>query len=96
MPVSYTHLDVYKRQTLGGNLARNSPNASSLLSLSEVLSLMAFMNRIADNNTPTSTATVKSAKIVRKKVRDKTIPVSYTHLDVYKRQIVTFVITNIG
>ena len=67
-PVSYTHLDVYKRQAL---------HRLSKLSLEIILKqkssmrfLFFFQSDTVDVPTPNSAATV-----------------SYTHLDVYKRQI---------
>ena len=71
-PVSYTHLDVYKRQVL--------------LSLSQAQGLVppALMNPILASMVLSMLATpfiiMFSNRIVMK-------PVSYTHLDVYKRQI---------
>ena len=67
-PVSYTHLDVYKRQMYAGFLAGNTQiTAASAL----VLSL-----GIAIQNFP-------EGAIISMP------PVSYTHLDVYKRQHIT-------
>ena len=68
MPVSYTHLDVYKRQeeTMMGNIKG--------VTLKEVKQLKALAVRGAE-----AEQTVKQ--------QANTIAVSYTHLDVYKRQI---------
>ena len=69
--VSYTHLDVYKRQD--GRLA-GTP-------LADNASPMAGM----DVNGPT--AVVNSLACCDELVPQSGMPVSYTHLDVYKRQL---------
>ena len=66
MPVSYTHLDVYKRQGQGGKALH------SLLCLWQ----QRHQDTLKGNNT--------LPKIMCP--AQKACPVSYTHLDVYKRQ----------
>ena len=73
MPVSYTHLDVYKRQT---GLGVNSHTAA-----------------VTSLGISTSTGPLRPLCAMRKAARmvsaKSSTPVSYTHLDVYKRQIKT-------
>ena len=64
-PVSYTHLDVYKRQAQAGPTATSTGRSSGSSRNSEGTS----------RSTRTPTTPEKSSK-----------PVSYTHLDGYKRQ----------
>ena len=68
VPVSYTHLDVYKRQRLSSAAA--SPFCASAQSRSCVCFMGVFLlcGRLQDSQQTASQ------------------PVSYTHLDVYKRQ----------
>ena len=68
-PVSYTHLDVYKRQEQGYTFA-------VVLDLSKYFDTL--NHEILIN-------------LLRKNVKDeRVVPVSYTHLDVYKRQPFSF------
>ena len=67
-PVSYTHLDVYKRQVL---LTHNAARSA-------VDRINGFTDTIKKN---------KNYKILAS--ADTQGPVSYTHLDVYKRQAST-------
>ena len=66
IPVSYTHLDVYKRQPPGLPLASQRPGAARRAGNT---------HRERDRQTP-----------CRQQGGRDIIPVSYTHLDVYKRQ----------
>ena len=69
-PVSYTHLDVYKRQTLN-----NLPN---YLGVSDNLDTVIEYIMARDITTlPAGRTRIDG---------DKVVAVSYTHLDVYKRQ----------
>ena len=69
MPVSYTHLDVYKRQTT------NVAEALELYHLRGCDCIIGF-----GGGSSIDCAKAVGAKIAKPK------PVSYTHLDVYKRQ----------
>ena len=66
--VSYTHLDVYKRQAL------NPPARTTILIIT--LSPVKYIDNYSVNNSLFS----------EHKAVHTTMPVSYTHLDVYKRQ----------
>ena len=70
-PVSYTHLDVYKRQVqkFGGS------------SVADAESIKRVAKRIVDTKEQGNEVTV-----VVSAMGDTTDAVSYTHLDVYKRQ----------
>ena len=70
-PVSYTHLDVYKRQILDG------PHRKGDLRRARAAAV---------NIVPNSTGAAKAIGLVIPELAGK--PVSYTHLDVYKRQVV--------
>ena len=79
-PVSYTHLDVYKRQNL------------------DIPALMAAMKQSA--NAPTTACPAPEAYAAMMTQAPMTFvvtlssrPVSYTHLDVYKRQSETLIIS---
>ena len=88
-PVSYTHLDVYKRQ-LGG---------LAVLGLVAALVLNAFQSNLVFFFSPTQVMAGEAPKgkpfriggLVKegsiKREADGVTPVSYTHLDVYKRQV---------
>ena len=65
-PVSYTHLDVYKRQAQGGGSMRVISREA----------LQALRERYP-----------KGARVELVQMDDPQAPVSYTHLDVYKRQL---------
>ena len=69
-PVSYTHLDVYKRQALYliGNDGRN-------VQISSVRQVGTTKKNLVMVNAPSPEESRRE------------IPVSYTHLDVYKRQV---------
>ena len=72
-PVSYTHLDVYKRQV-------------------DTDAICAAIKDVFEDTRavlePAGALAVAGAKAyaARHKLKDKTLAVSYTHLDVYKRQ----------
>ena len=67
-PVSYTHLDVYKRQMMSGDDRQNSPS-------------------ISRQNRPSATLMEAfPTQWLHLFLTHRTRPVSYTHLDVYKRQ----------
>ena len=65
-PVSYTHLDVYKRQDAAGAAAAGAAAAGA-----------------AESD---ATAANASALVTRPSLPEPATAVSYTHLDVYKRQ----------
>ena len=83
LPVSYTHLDVYKRQHLLGSLLglragvdiKHVPYRGTVPSITDLVGgqIAAAMNPSGDY-----LQYMKSGKV--------RVPVSYTHLDVYKRQ----------
>ena len=95
-PVSYTHLDVYKRQILkkkpqaetqGRQVRAAKPKAG--LSFSERKRPVSYTHsksprrghwNTAGREAPAATTPAMSAS-------GRPIPVSYTHLDVYKRQV---------
>ena len=88
LPVSYTHLDVYKRQVSGTSAAssatRSYPSTQRVLSLIPGRwPLASFGSRahIHASRTPKGSRSVLTAY-----VGCTYRPVSYTHLDVYKRQ----------
>ena len=87
-PVSYTHLDVYKRQHLQLRMVR-------ILTCSTappvMLSTPSFMIRAARFGVImwfAFTRTSPSLFLMVSQEKRPVIPVSYTHLDVYKRQTV--------
>ena len=89
-PVSYTHLDVYKRQ---GEYHDLTGNMSGCLLANDELS----QRKAVNGSLPEDGALVKT--IVTTNLADAIAkgygvnPVSYTHLDVYKRQMYTSVRT---
>ena len=87
MPVSYTHLDVYKRQRV------HSPEFSLITSVYQILQYSAtrlmYIIRSPYSNYTLGTKQLGCYHIIHWfsfKLGYKYIPVSYTHLDVYKRQ----------
>ena len=86
--VSYTHLDVYKRQVLG--LLKQTVRPEFINRIDEIVMF-----------TPLTSANIKQIvglqlKSVTKMLAHQNITmdaVSYTHLDVYKRQIHSLFIT---
>ena len=77
--VSYTHLDVYKRQ--GYHFAAHTPPISAVATI------------IPQTSSPRVTTPAPTA-FYRGGI--KRMPVSYTHLDVYKRQAIRFPLTEVG
>ena len=71
IPVSYTHLDVYKRQVLG------LPYESYIANRDVVLSGFKIAKEFL----------LRDQCVFRQRDLPYTTPVSYTHLDVYKRQV---------
>ena len=91
--VSYTHLDVYKRQLVGvgiGLLWRLSAAYSESVGKSRVAYNQMINHLIAESVTGVRQLKVFSAESRAWKEMDGYVrglmPVSYTHLDVYKRQ----------
>ena len=102
-PVSYTHLDVYKRQDLSSLYQQQNDLVSSIRCLrkakeaapqnSQVCARLGDL--VADTKAKEeATALYQEAinldpghVVVRDKLRAVAGPVSYTHLDVYKRQV---------
>ena len=66
--VSYTHLDVYKRQRQVQAVSRDMMALAAVKAVSQNASMISLFNSVA-------------------KSLDTTMTVSYTHLDVYKRQM---------
>ena len=98
-PVSYTHLDVYKRQPFaylggcigqnsGGNLFGKFPAGIQLLYAGVEMcirdSIRTMIRRAA---APSVSSACSSVKIRMNGPGSSRKPVSYTHLDVYKRQV---------
>ena len=82
-PVSYTHLDVYKRQGLVEHMRYNLRAASAKL----FLALPQVLGTETDKAFAVLEAEVwKLVDAARGDNKAAPIPVSYTHLDVYKRQ----------
>ena len=68
IPVSYTHLDVYKRQILDSFADRiGNDTWKTVITQEGLLTVQALLRRTATKSTA--------------------VAVSYTHLDVYKRQV---------
>ena len=106
MPVSYTHLDVYKRQPLACAYARargadRMSSYGDFIALSDVcdVSTANMIKRevsdgvIAPGYEPEALEILKSKKrgnynVIQIDPAYIPAPVSYTHLDVYKRQSV--------
>ena len=90
--VSYTHLDVYKRQvsTVSGEVLDKSPESNLGKTFAGRFSGMITMETDAElgqgstsSNSNAITLLVRGLSTI-----NGTNPVSYTHLDVYKRQII--------
>ena len=92
--VSYTHLDVYKRQTEGATFA-DRVRISVLRSRSEFC--LVWPSATCATSGATMMSTIATRNFIRPpflsghppvapRPRQKLPPVSYTHLDVYKRQ----------
>ena len=71
MPVSYTHLDVYKRQVLPLGYSFNLDGSMMYMTFASMFIAQAY-------NITSITGDLTQQIIM---------PVSYTHLDVYKRQV---------
>ena len=82
--VSYTHLDVYKRQKLDELKESNKKQTESLENKLELQSENFRQDTIK------ITESLEELKIdnieIKQSIIDSNAPVSYTHLDVYKRQ----------
>ena len=81
MTVSYTHLDVYKRQDLARRLNDYVPPIAFLDNATRLFKLL-LLNYTIHN----ADAHLKNFALTYTSL-DDVAPVSYTHLDVYKRQI---------
>ena len=87
-PVSYTHLDVYKRQgTLHPSMKRVFVFAGAAVVAVAVAAGVFFSS--GSSAAPASTfVLLDGSKQTTEDLKGKVTPVSYTHLDVYKRQVV--------
>ena len=85
-PVSYTHLDVYKRQSLGSwpifGFGTEEQKQKYLVPLAKGEKIGAF--GLTEENAGSDAGGTETTAVLD---GDHYIPVSYTHLDVYKRQI---------
>ena len=87
VPVSYTHLDVYKRQmsnrwpllVIAGSSSQSDIHKGGFQELDQVSLLSPFLKF-------TGKLTPDNIDMITQKALNYCIPVSYTHLDVYKRQ----------
>ena len=104
-PVSYTHLDVYKRQVVDSLTNAGIPNAPVTISGGALEATITVQTNATGNYTaqvlpatytvtagplppgyPTSNSVSGQVVTVSNTTTVPNIPVSYTHLDVYKRQ----------
>ena len=88
-PVSYTHLDVYKRQVfdcLYHNCPLKDDIAGTVNSIAAITPEMLYTCTDAFY-TPGNMVLAVAGNITRAQVLAALDPVSYTHLDVYKRQV---------
>ena len=87
MTVSYTHLDVYKRQVSIAHTTANYDQAKAAFAAgaSHVTHLFNAMPPFAHRDPGVVGAASDYARHVEM-ISDGVHPVSYTHLDVYKRQ----------
>ena len=86
-PVSYTHLDVYKRQEYneGGKVLSEEMTAQIEEALKKLESIAG--KTLGDNENPLLVSVRSGARASMPGMMDTVLnPVSYTHLDVYKRQ----------
>ena len=88
LPVSYTHLDVYKRQIRSGYVKisyknRNGVRKEAALDWRELYEILSYMVKQPFYCGEDQKKYYQETK--QKADRDKTV--SYTHLDVYKRQV---------
>ena len=94
-PVSYTHLDVYKRQGVYFKEIVKAPGALAILGYTSFMITMAIGRFLSDvlvrkfgsRNVILTSGFVISIGLYCAVLFPYLIPVSYTHLDVYKRQI---------
>ena len=87
-PVSYTHLDVYKRQRYAYELV---PADSAAVQASMETVLTEYLHSLVDpyGTVKSTLFTVRSREgtaVLTAECQEEIGPVSYTHLDVYKRQ----------
>ena len=100
MAVSYTHLDVYKRQDIGHGIGRKK--AAAFAAVKEVLQQGKVIDYQRDwKGRGYDTAVIAApvtiggepylmgAVVIRNDGENRFYPVSYTHLDVYKRQVIS-------
>ena len=90
-PVSYAHLDVYKRQTLLLLFSCGKEETKK-----EEVEVVAAENQISVNDAQFKTAGIEIGTLGKEEISAKitlngSIAVSYTHLDVYKRQLLSLV-----
>ena len=95
--VSYTHLDVYKRQGVMGIMKK--AGQYQIIIGNDVANVYAELNKLGNfsNEVPKKAPQNKEKQNVFSMLMDTisgimapVIPVSYTHLDVYKRQKVVW------
>ena len=93
--VSYTHLDVYKRQGLTEEKTESFVNMLSEIGHESPIEHVSFTFAIEGVSRSLlaqitrhriASFSVQSQRYVREKGFEYVVPVSYTHLDVYKRQ----------
>ena len=82
-PVSYTHLDVYKRQLPGRWVFAIGNAPTALIRLHELI-LEKKVDPVLVIGVPVGFVNVVESK---EEILKDPVPVSYTHLDVYKRQL---------
>ena len=84
-PVSYTHLDVYKRQVYGSNetCVWGSHNFKEWLVYWRTWRMITSIEKTGPQTKGTTSGMNITVQLIS---MDHTITVSYTHLDVYKRQ----------
>ena len=89
-PASYTHLDVYKRQEYNSTVYYNNQSLSSCM----VLGIDQYYFGTAGYQTMEGREILEEDSQKKRQVAviDESVPVSYTHLDVYKRQACCFLI----
>ena len=96
LPVSYTHLDVYKRQQLtlrtfhaGGIAGNMAANASIVAKNNARLEFeeLRTVDTVDEMGEAVKVVVGRLAEVRFIDVNTGIIPVSYTHLDVYKRQL---------
>ena len=91
IPVSYTHLDVYKRQVRDGDIAHIVFGEKDFDIAASFDIISAQSGQVfGDNAADLSRLNIGNHALKRRAVEIAAcitvIPVSYTHLDVYKRQ----------